>query len=136
MSDEEWHASSVHAGHMRKEKREAEDVLKEIEDELLQRRILEEISRLLDTVIPGTAEPNYEARAYGVLAAATLFQLGSREEVLDLLREIRPQLANDLLARRLLDLDAARAKLIEAHEQGRIPAESLPPGVLMEARGR
>src|SRR6266508_919137 len=93
-------------------------------------RALEVIAELLDSTIPGSTEPNYENRAWGVLAVAQLFRLRDRDAVLDLLGRIRPDVATDPYVHRVLDLEAARSKLVRAYEEGRISAAELPPGVL------
>jgi hypothetical protein len=95
-------------------------------------RAVEIIHELLDARISDTGEPDYLSRAYGVMALALLFKVRDRDELLDLLLDVAPQvIENEPQPHRLLDeLEEARQNLIRAYEAGVIAAEDLPPGVL------
>jgi hypothetical protein len=81
-------------------------------------------------VISGSPEPNYEARAFGVLAVAQIFRVTDKGDLLRLLAEIRPSIVADPQAPRLLDLKAAAARLQDAYDQGRIQPDDLDPSLL------
>jgi len=93
-------------------------------------RALEVIHDLLDETIPGSCEPNYEARAFGVLVLSKLFRIRDKSEAFELLTKVAPKVAADPQVHRVLDLGTARARLLEAYEQGRVSEDVLPPGVL------
>ena len=138
MSDEEWRALGARGGRRRgKQQREHAG----LRDSSRHRydvpgptlaRAIEVIGALLDAVIPGTAEPNYEARAYGALAVAQLFRVvpEQKAETLKLLAQVRPKLAVDPQRQRLLDVERAGAALVRAYREGRIAAIDLPPELL------
>jgi hypothetical protein len=134
MSDEEWKAMALRGGQGRAQQRREKAALR---DSSRNRRLVpgptlaravEVIHELLHDTLDGW--PNYEARAYGVLAVAQLFKIESRAEVVDLLNRVAPKVMRDPDVHRLLDLEATRARLVQAFEEGRISAEELPPGVL------
>jgi ribosomal 50S subunit-associated protein YjgA (DUF615 family) len=136
LSDDEWRAKAKLGGLRRAEQRREQAALRDsgrnrqyLTEPTLS-RALEVIAELLDQTIDGV-EPNYEARAYGVLAVAQLFRLRDREAVFEALRQLRPNLATDPQLHRLLNLERARQALIEAYEAGRIDAADLPPGVFV-----
>ena len=135
MSDEEWKEKTRRAGRARGKKAREQALIAqgghkpEIPAPTLA-AALEVVHELLEMTIPGSAEPNYEARSFGVLVLSKLFRVRDRSEALALLAAVAPKVADDPQVHRLLDLDAARAKLIEAYQAGRISADELPPGVL------
>jgi ribosomal 50S subunit-associated protein YjgA (DUF615 family) len=132
--DDEWRAKARLGGLKRAEQRRERAELRDsgrnrhyLSEPTLS-RVLEVIAELLDQTIDGV-EPNYEARAYGLLAVAELFRLRDREAVFRALKELRPAMASDPRSARLLDLERARQALVDAFEAGRIEAADLPPGV-------
>ena len=106
----------------------------QLEDEAIKRHALEEIARLLDSTLPGSSEPDYLDRGLGVYLVARLFSVGTRSELIDLLREIRPNVLDDPCTNRLLDLDAARRRLLEAVSEGRVDASEVPNEPLVGLR--
>ena len=138
MTDEEWREWAARGGRKRqRDRRETAGIRTpgrhrhEAPGPTLARAV-EVIGELLDSTLPGSVEPNYEARAYGALAFAVLFRVtdGQRAEALELLERVRPQLAVDPQRQRLLDFERASARLVQAFKEGRIPAYDLPPEVL------
>lgn len=98
-------------------------------DEPTLMQALREIRRLLDAKLPW-GEPDLQSRAYGALAVAALFRLDreTKGRLLDLLREAAPRAVEDAAdASRLLDLDRARADLLQAVREGAIDPGVLPP---------
>jgi hypothetical protein len=136
MSDESWHEVALRGGKAGAQKARERAQLR---DSGRNRQAvpgttlavaLQVIHELLTATIPGSSEPNYEARSYGALAVAQLFKLRDREEAFLFLTKVSPKVAADPQVYRVLDLDEARANLVQAYEEGRISAEELPPGVL------
>jgi hypothetical protein len=130
MSDAAWKESARKGGRERWNVKRAKDLRGQIEDQVIGQRVLETVSRMLDAKIPGSAEPNIESVTYALLVLVENFKLGTREEIVELLGEVRPKLARDPAAYRMLDVEAARQRLVRALEEGRIDREDLPAGVL------
>lgn len=95
-------------------------------------RATDVIHDLLNATVPVINEPDYEQRAYGALALATIFRFSAdqKDEILALLSRVQPALVTDPHTRRLLDFRAARRRLLDAYEAGRISTDELPPGAL------
>lgn len=129
-----WTALAVKGGKGRAQQRRAEKTMGQLEDEAIKRHALEEIARLLDSTLPGSSEPDYLDRGLGVYLVAHLFSVGTRSELIDLLREIRPNVLDDPCTDRLLDLDAARRRLLEAVSEGRVDASEVPNEPLVGLR--
>jgi hypothetical protein len=141
MSDEEWHTVAIRGGRKRQSKARERASLRDsgrnrrYMPDATFGRVVAVIGDLLNTTIPGSSEPNYEARAFGALLAASLFRLRPEQktEVLELLRQVRPSVTADPYVYKLLDLETTRAKLLQAWEEGRIATDDLPAGVLLNA---
>jgi hypothetical protein len=139
MTDEEWRAVAIRGGKRKQAQARERAALRDsgrnrhhVPGPTLARAI-EEIDRLLvATVEPGSSEPDYLSRAWGLLALATLFRirLEQRAEILELLTRVRPKVAADPQSERLLDLKRARDELLRAYEVGAIDAADLPPELL------
>ena len=84
---------------------------------------------LLRAEIPGLGEPDLELRGLGALALATIFNTRERDELLGLLEKAGMR-ANDPEVNRVLEIEAARDRLRELYQQGRISAELLPPELI------
>jgi hypothetical protein len=97
----------------------------------MRQRVLETVGRMLDAKIPGSAEPNIESLTYALLVLVENFKLGTREEVVELLEDVRPKLARDPAAYRMLDVERARQRLLQAYEEGRIDTGDLPAGLAL-----
>lgn len=136
---EAWRAQGRRAGKARQEqRREAAGLRKSsghrqaVPGPTLAQAI-EVVAELLDAEIPdGSHEPNYPARALGVLALSSLFGLRAehRAEILAVLERVRPALARDPHRARLLDFERASEALVRAYREGRVSALDLPPELL------
>lgn len=139
MTDEEWHGIAIRGGKRKQEKARERAAIRDSGrnrrywPEGTLQHCIEVIGELLDTTIPGSSEPNYEARAFGVFLAASVFRLRPEQkaEALELLATVRPKLATDPYVHKLLQLESARVTLIRAWEEGRIDTGDLPAGVLV-----
>jgi hypothetical protein len=88
------------------------------------------IAALLDAEIePG--EPDYQYRAWGVLALAVVFKIppDDRRRLLEVVHEARPRLGRDPQVERILDVERARSELVELYRAGEIARYMLPPEV-------
>jgi hypothetical protein len=88
------------------------------------------IAALLDAEIePG--EPDYQYRAWGVLALSVVFKIppDDRQRILEVVQKARPRLARDPQVERILDVERARAELVALYRAGEIPRYMLPPEV-------
>lgn len=138
MTEEEWREQSRRGAAVKAQRARERAGLKDsggnkpYAPEPTLQRAIEVIGGLLDATVPLLNEPDYEQRAYGVLALATIFRFSSaqRDEILETLARVRPRVASDPHAQRLLDLSVARRRLVAAYEAGRISADELPPGAL------
>lgn len=130
MTLEEFREQARRGGLKRQEIARAEDLRRDLDDHVEGQRVLQSFLRIvdgwLDAKLPGTAEPNAESVAWAMLVLATAFKLGTRDEVLDLLEEIRPNLAAEPQSHAFADVQAARDRLELALAEGRISRADLP----------
>ncbi len=66
------------------------------------------------------SEPDYEKVAYACLILTQTFRLGSREELVELLREVKPGLLKEPRSNYFLDVEKTRKRLEKAYEEGRL----------------
>jgi hypothetical protein len=130
MTDEQFYAQAKRGGQEMWRMKRAEDLRPLLEEWVARQKILSKVIEMLDAKIPGTAEPDHEQVAFALLVLADTFKLSEREEIEQLLEDVRPKLASEPRAEAFLDVEGARARLRLAYEEGRISAEGLPLSVL------
>lgn len=101
MSDEGWREHSRAANRARQLKAREQDLRRDLDDYQEGRRVLQNFleitSAWLDAKTGYGDEPDFERVSAALIALGTAFRLGTREELLGLLEEVRgPRLAHEM----------------------------------------
>lgn len=134
IGEEAFREQARRGGQKRQQAARDQDLRRSLDDHVEGGRVLKNFLKItdawLDAKIPGTAEPNAESVAWAMLVLVTNFKLGTREEIVTLLEEVRPELTTEPRVSAFYDVEGTKRRLLDALEDGRISAEDLPVGLL------
>ncbi len=135
MTPEEWHEQARRGGQKRQQAARDQDLRRSLDDHLEGQHVLKNFLKItdawLDAKIPGSGEPNFETVTAAMLVLATAFKLGTQQEIVALLEDVRPNLARETRSYAFGDVEAAKRQILDAYHEGRIAREDLPAGLVL-----
>jgi hypothetical protein len=132
--DEGWRESARRGGQQRWRLQRSQDLRVWLDDEKLRERVIAAVRDLLDAKLPGTTEPDHEQVALGCLLLFEHFKLGTKWDLIDLLKQTRPELLDEPRSSAFLDVAGAKARLLAALDEGRLDPGAVPRELLAAIR--